>query len=274
MFEHVNPIVVASGLQSPEGPSFDRNGVLHFVDFDAKWIYQVTLDGNLKQFVYTDGIPTGSKFHINGHLYVADGACGILDISPEGKIRVAASEWQGKPFRGPNDLVFAHNGDLYFTDPSGSDAEHAIGNVFLLRRDGRLELFAGGFQFPNGVVFSADGQSLFMAETIPNQILAFKLDHNGYEKSRRVFARMEGGLGPDGMAFGSDGNIYVAHFGKGCVAVINPIGEVIAEIPVGGAKPTNVAFWGSSLFVTEVEKGQVVRLGIGVRGQGLYGLPG
>jgi gluconolactonase len=274
MIKNVNPVLIVSDLQSPEGPSFDRTGVLHFVDWDSKWVYQVTLEGNLKQFVNTGGIPTGSKFHINGHLYVADGARGILDIAPEGNIRVAASEWQGKPFRGPNDLVFAPNGDLYFSDPAGSDVEHPIGNIFLLRQDGRLELFAGGFQFPNGVVFSGDGRTLFMAETYPNRILAFELGENGYEKSRRVFARMEGGLGPDGMAFGSDGNLYVAHFGKGCVAVINAEGEVIAELPVGGARPTNVAFWGNSLFVTEVEKGQVVRLDIGVSGQAMYGLPG
>jgi gluconolactonase len=274
MFEHVIPVVVASGLQSPEGPSFDRNGILHLVDWDAKWIYQITLDGELKEFVYTGGIPTGTKFHINGHLYVADGARGILDISTEGIIQVVANEWQRKTFRGPNDLVFAHNGDLYFSDPAGSDAEHPIGNVFLLRRDGSLELFAGGFQFPNGVALSEDGHTLFVAETIQNQILAFELDGNGLEKSCRVFAKMEGGLGPDGMAFGTDGNLYVAHFGKGCVAVINPDGEVIDEIAAGGAKPTNVAFWGSSLFVTEVEKGQVVRLDIGIHGQVLYGLEG
>lgn len=274
MFEHVIPVVVAAGLQSPEGPSFDRNGILHLVDWDAKWIYQITLDGELKRFVYTGGIPTGSKFHADGHLYVADGARGILDISPEGVIRVAASEWQGKPFRGPNDLVFAHNGDLYFSDPAGSDPEHPIGNIFLLRQNRRLELFAGGFLFPNGVALSKDGRSLFMAETFPNQILVFELDDNGLEKSRRVFAKMEGGLGPDGMAFGSDGNLYVAHFGKGCIAVINPEGTVIAEIPVGGSKPTNVAFWGTGLFVTEVEEGQVVRLDIGMSGQAMYGLSG
>ena len=74
------------------------------------------------------------------------------------------------------------------------------------------------------------------------------------------------------MAFGQDGNLYVAHFGKGVVAVINPHGQLIAELPTGGMKPTNVAFWETSLYVTEVENSQVVRLDIGVRSIVLYGL--
>lgn len=272
MFEHVRPVVFASGFQSPEGPSFDRHGVLHFVDWDARIVYQVTSAGVVKPFVHTGGVPTGSKFHRNGHLFVADGDLGILDISPDGTVRVAASEWQGQPFRGPNDLIFASNGDLYFTDPKGSDAEHATGNVFILRHDGRVEWFASGFQFPNGIVLSDDERTLYLAETFPARIWAFELDEHGYERSRRVFAQLEGGLGPDGMAFGRDGNLYVAHFDKGVVAVVNPQGQVIAELPAGGMKPTNVAFGGSSLYVTEVEKGQVVRLDIGVEGQTLYGL--
>jgi len=272
MFERVRPVVLASGFRSPEGPSFNRQGVLHFVDWDAQVVYQITPTGRVTPFVNTGGVPTGSKFHRNGHLFVADGTRGILDISPEGTIRVAASEWQGQRFRGPNDLVFAPNGDLYFTDPKGSDLDHPIGSVFILRQDGSVERFAGGFQFPNGIVFSDDGHTLYLAETFLNRIWAFQLDENGHERSRRIFTKLEGGLGPDGMAFGQDGNLYVAHFGKGVVAVINPEGKVIAELPSGGMKPTNVAFWESSLYVTEVENGQVVRLDIGVQGQVLYGL--
>jgi gluconolactonase len=268
----VSPVVFASGFQSPEGPSFDRQGVLHFVDWEAQIVYRVTPDGQVSPFVNTGGVPTGSKFHRNGHLFVADGDHGILDISPDGAIRVAASEWQGQRFRGPNDLVFAPNGDLYFTDPRGTGPENPVGNVFILRPDGRAERFAGGFQFPNGIVLSDDGRTLYLAETFPNWIWAFELDETGYERSRRVFTQLEGGLGPDGMAFGQDGSLYVAHFGKGVVAVVNPEGRVIAELSAGGMKPTNVAFWESNLYVTEVEKGQVVRLDIGVEGQVLYGL--
>lgn len=266
MFEGIMISQLASGLQSPEGPSFNRQGVLHFVDWDAGNVYRLMQQGKLSVFVHTGGMPTGSKFHRDGRLYVADGDLGILDISPSGSVHVMATAWDGGKFRGPNDLAFAPNGDLYFTDPKDSDPDHPIGNVFILRTDGGVELFAGGFQFPNGLAFSPDGRVLYVAETYPNHILAFELDEAGHEKKRSVFAKLEGGLGPDGMAFGGDGNLYVAHFGKGVVAVIDPSGVVIAELPAGGQNPTNLAFWETSLYITEVEKHQVMRLDLGVPG--------
>jgi gluconolactonase len=272
MFENIKPIQIAGGFQSPEGPSFDRHGMLHFLDWDARTIYKVTLDGQVTPFVFTGGIPTGSKFHQDGRLFVADGELGIMAINTDGNFYVIANTWEGGKFSGPNDLIFNQHGELYFTDPRGSDAEHPIGNVFLLHNDGRVEKFAGDFRFPNGITLSEDGKTLYLAETISNHILAFELDQNGHEKSRYIFASLQGGLGPDGMAFGQDGNLYVAHFGKGVIAVINYLGKLIAEIPAGGMKPTNLAFWDRSLFVTEVEHSQVVRLDIDVRGMSLYGL--
>jgi gluconolactonase len=272
MFQDVRPTVVATGFLSPEGPSFDRRGVLHFVDWDAGIVYRCTIDGRVSPFVSTGGVPTGSKFHRNGHLFVADGTRGILDISPDGASRVVASEWQGQPFRGPNDLVFASNGDLYFTDPKGSDRENPIGNVFILRHTGAVELFAGGFCFPNGLALSDDGHTLYLAESSLNRILAFDLLESGHERSRWVFAQLDGAGGPDGMALARDGNLYAAHPRQATVDVMDPQGVVIGRLPAGGLRPSNLAFWDSSLYVTEVEHGQVVRLDIGVEGQRLYGL--
>jgi len=64
----------------------------------------------------------------------------------------------------------------------------------------------------------------------------------------------------------------VAHWGKGCVAVLDPDGELIGELPTIGMNPTNVAFFGDVLYVTEAEKGQVIRFKIGITGLGVYGL--
>ena len=73
--------------------------------------------------------------------------------------------------------------------------------------------------------------------------------------------------GPDGIAFGADGNLYVAHFNADVVRVIAPDGTFVASLPAGGPTPTNIAFWGDSLYVTEGTSGSIYRLDIGVREQ-------
>ena len=147
-----------------------------------------------------------------------------------------------------------------------------MGRVFRVGADGSISVFAVGLAFPNGICLSADENTLYVAETFTRRIHAFTLNPDGSANHRSLFAQMEGGVGPDGMDFGADGNLYVAHYGKGAVAVIAPNGEVIAELPVPGKNPTNVDFWEDSLYVTETETGAVYRLDIGVEGQPLFGL--
>ncbi len=147
-----------------------------------------------------------------------------------------------------------------------------MGRVFRVGADGAISVFAVGLAFPNGICLSADEGTLYVAETFTRRIHAFTLNSDGSANNRSLYAQMEGGVGPDGMDFGADGNLYVAHYGKSAVAVIAPTGEVIEELPVSGKNPTNVAFWDDSLYVTETETGAVYRLDIGVKGQPLFGM--
>ncbi len=62
------------------------------------------------------------------------------------------------------------------------------------------------------------------------------------------------------MAYGADGNLYVAHYASGFVRVVAPDGAIAASLPSGGPTPTNVAFWRGSLYVTEGAGGAVYRL--------------
>jgi len=249
--------VFATGFKFPEGPAFDRNGNLFVVDVDTGDISKISPEGQVKIFINTGGAPNGAKFHANGDLYVADRKKGIIAISSDGKIRVIVDHYEGKKFYGPNDLIFDSKGNLYFTDPHGSSAENPFGCVYRFSSSGELTCLASGLAFPNGLVLSKDEKFLFVANTRKNRILRYVLDP---PVRSYIFSQLSGGWGPDGLAFDVAGNLYVAHYGGGDVIILNPKGEIVERVPVGGGHPTNVAFGGpdrKTLYVTEVETGSV-----------------
>ena len=264
----------AKGFKFPEGPAFDRKGNLFVVNVDSGDISMISPDGQVKTFVNTGGAPNGAKFHANGNLYVADRQKGIIAISPDCKIQVVVDHYQGKKLYGPNDLIFDSKGNLYFTDPHGSSAENPYGCMYRFSSSGELTCLASGLAYPNGLVLSQDERFLFVAITRKNRILryVFNPPFRSY-----IFSQLSGGWGPDGMAFDVKGNLYVAHYGGGDVLIINPKGELIERVPVGGSHPTNVAFGGpdcKTLYVTEVETGSVYRFNTDHPGLPLFGHTG
>jgi gluconolactonase len=252
--------VFAKGFKFPEGPVFDRDGHLFVVDVETGDISTISPEGRVKTFLNTGGAPNGAKFHANGDLYVADRKLGIIAISSNREIRVIVDHYQGKKLNGPNDLTFDTGGNLYFTDHEGSSADNPFGSVYRVSSRGEMICLATGLAFPNGLVLSRDERHLFVAITRKNRVLRYVLDPPPVRSY--IFSQLSGGWGPDGMAFDVAGNLYVAHYGGGEVIILNPKGEPVERIPVGGLHPTNVAFGGPdrrTLFVTEVGTGSIYR---------------
>jgi gluconolactonase len=264
--------VFATGFKLPEGPTFDRAGHLYVVDMKSGSISKISPEGQVQIFLDTGGSPNGAKFHANGDLYVADRVMGIIAISPNTETRVIVDRYQGKKLNGPNDLIFDSAGNLYFTDPFGSSAEKPVGCIYRVSPRGETTCLASGLAFPNGLALSRDERNLYTAITRKNRVLRYVLDPPPVRSS--IFSQLSGGWGPDGMAFDLAGNLYIAHYGGGEVIVLNPKGEQIERIPVGGLYPTNVAFGGQdrrSLFVTEVETGSIYRFKTDNPGLPLFG---
>ncbi len=263
--------LVATGFKFPEGPVFDRKGNLFAVDVHTGNISKISPEGQVKIFINTGGGPNGAKFHANGDLYVADRRKGIISIAPDGKIQVIVDHCQGKKFYGPNDLIFDSRGNLYFTDPHGSSAEDPFGCVYRFSSSGELTCLASGLAFPNGIALSRDDKYLFVADTRKNRVLRYVLSPS---VRSYIFSQLSGGWGPDGMAFDVAGNLYVAHYGGGDVIILNPKGELVERVPVGGGYPTNVAFGGPdrrTVYVTEVETGSIYRFDADYPGLPPYG---
>src|SRR5215208_3392977 len=114
----------------------------------------------------------------------------------------------------------------------------------------------------------------FATRSYHNRILRYMIEPDGAIGERDDFAVLPGGEGPDGMAFDEAGNLYVAHYGGSKVAVFAPSGEMVDEIPVPGAKVTNVAFGGPdrrTLVITDVETASLYQTRVDVPGLALFG---
>jgi gluconolactonase len=270
---------IVTGYNSPEGPAFDHQGALHFVNWLTSAILRVGPDGAAVEVANTGGIPAGLAFHRDGTLYVADEGAqhhGVLRLGRDGRLSPWVQDYQGQPLNGANDLVFDRQGVLYFSDPWGSSVEKPIGGFYRAFPDGRLERLDEGLAFPNGVAVDPAGAAVYLAETGHNRVLRYALGPDGRPGGRTVFAVLEGGPGPDGMAFDVAGNLYVAHHGEGRVDVLDPQGHLLAPLQTPGRQPTNVAFGGPdrrTLVVTEVETGAVYRTTVEVPGAPLFADP-
>ena len=166
---------------------------------------------------------------------------------------------------GPNDLSFDREGNLWFTDPWGSSLHNAIGGVYVLRAETlALDRVARGLAFPNGIV--ATDQQVIYAETRTSRLWRHHRSSDGGLGDAELFAELphQPGVevqGPDGMCLDVHGNLYVAHFGAGCVRVLGCDGTGLEAIAVPGRNPTNVCFGGpdmATLFVTLDDTDRVV----------------
>lgn len=258
-----------------EGPSFDRQGNLYCVDIPFGRIFRIDPDGKFELVVEYDGQPNGLKIHKDGRLVVADRQRGIVAIDPaERRIQYLVSGPDLERFKGPNDLVFSPDGDLYFTDQGMSDLADPTGKVFRLRADGRLEVMLDGLVSPNGIALDPTGRFLYVALTRANSIIKALLLPDGRITRVQNFIQLSGGAGPDGLAVDEEGGIAIAHPELGAVWLFDARGQPKLRVNLSrGRLGTNLAFGGPGgrrLYITESETGTIQSIDVPVCGTKLY----
>lgn len=259
-----------------EGPSFDRDGNLFVVDIPYGRILRVTPDAQWSVVAEYDGWPNGLKVHRDGRAFVADHRRGILQLDlATGAVTPVLEGVRREGFKGTNDLVFASNGDLYFTDQGQTGLQDPSGRVYRLRADGHVDCLLDNVPSPNGIVLSPDERALFVAVTRANQVWRLPLHPDGTTSKVAAFITLSGGLaGPDGLAMDEQGGLAVAHCGLGTVWLFDRLGEPRYRIrSCEGISTTNLAFGGPgnrSLFITESDTGTILRADVPTAGWRMF----
>jgi gluconolactonase len=241
-----------------EGPACDAAGNIYAVGYgQPDNIARVTPEGKAELFLTlpNKSYGNGIVFDQAGQMYIADYSNhNLLRVDPQTK---AVSVLLHEPrMNQPNDLAIAADGTLYASDPSWAKG---TGQVWRVSAKGEPTLLAADMGTTNGIEVSPDGKTLYVNESVQRNVWSFDLTAARPEKK---LLKQFPDFGFDGMRGDVDGNLYVTRHGKGTVVKLSPAGEVLTEIDVLGAKPSNLCFGGPdgrTVYVTEVEHTRLVK---------------
>ncbi|HEY1186042.1 MAG TPA: SMP-30/gluconolactonase/LRE family protein [Gemmata sp.] len=262
--------VLAGGFKWTEGPVWDKkHNALLFTDIPnnriVKWSAKDGVSDFLKPSGYTGSAAfkgaepgaNGLAFDKDGHLVLCQHGDRRIARLKDGKFETLADKYMGKRFNSPNDLVFAKNGDLYFTDPpyglpgqmKDPAKELDFQGVYRLSPKGEVTLLTKEMTRPNGLALSPDEKTLYVANSDPDKAIwmAFPINADGtlgkgkllYDATADVKASPDKGL-PDGLKLDAKGNIFATAVNG--VYVLSPDGTLLGRI-VTNDKTANCG-WG------------------------------
>lgn len=267
---------LATGFQFTEGPVWvPAERALLFSDPNDNTIYRWSEDSGVSIFKVKSGYTginvgeyhqpgsNGLALDAGGRLTVAEhGNRRISRIEPKGQITVLADRYDGKRLNSPNDLVYKSDGALYFTDPpfglprvyDDARKELPFSGVFRLK-DGVVTLLSAELKGPNGIAFSPDERSLYIANWDEKAKIVMRYDvmADGTLGKGRVFFDMTSAPGEealDGVKVDRAGNVFVS--GPGGVWILSPDGVHLGTIK-GPELAANMAWGdadGKSLYLT------------------------
>lgn len=239
------PFLVSDQFKFTEGPVADKLGNFFFTDIIEGKIWKYNTAGELSLYMDKTGHSDGMYFDKKGNLITAaDEKNELWSISPDKKVTVILDNYEGKRFNGPNDLWIDKKGGIYFTDPyyqrpywdrkqSELDGEH----VYYLPKGSKKAIIVDNkLVKPNGIIGSADGKNLFVADIGDKKTYKYTINKDGSLSDRKLFTD----LGSDGMTLDNKGNLYLT--GRG-VIVFNSAGKKIEHIELPGWT-ANVTFGG------------------------------
>jgi gluconolactonase len=283
---------ITTGLQFPEGPVAMADGSVLVVEIKRRTLSRVAPDGTISVVAECGGGPNGAAIGPDGACYVCNnggfewhdlggflvpgnqpadyigGRIQRVDLRT-GKVTDLYAACEGRPLRGPNDLVFDTHGGFWFTDHGKlRDRDRDRTGLFYAKADGSfIKEVVFPLDAPNGVGLSPDGSKLYVAETFTGRVWAWDVAGPG----ELAMAALGPGGGTllcglpgyqllDSLAVDGAGNVCVATLVTGAITTIAPSGEILDQLTTGDPLTTNVCFGGPDLrtaYVTCSGTGQL-----------------
>ncbi|MEZ0540003.1 SMP-30/gluconolactonase/LRE family protein [Fibrella arboris] len=271
--------VIGSGFGHLEGPVWVRDStMLLFSDSEHRTIYRWSPTKGLSKFLtetgYTGRLPYSKESGTNGLAITPQGdllicehgdrRVALLAMSPKNGKRTLIDHAEGKRLNSPNDVVVHSSGSVYFTDPpyglprreTDPSRETPYSGVYRLAPTGALSVLLRDLNWPNGLAFSPDEQTLYLTESdsLQSKIMAYPVRASGDLGKGRIFFEMANvpkqlpNDRADGLKVDRDGNVWAT--GHGGVLVITPAGTLLGRISTGETI-ANVAWGddGSTLYL-------------------------
>ncbi|KAG9251464.1 SMP-30/Gluconolaconase/LRE-like region-domain-containing protein [Emericellopsis atlantica] len=277
-FEVTEPFIdVQCGLS--EGPYWEREAnILRFVDIVSGDVYRVNLSegpSSLRKFKYDQIVTVTADIEGQPDSFIFGGKTGVgIAKKDSSDSRMITDFWSDEEkIDGKNERMRAN------------DEVKAMGALFRVDLDGKLNRIPSGLTCPNGMSWSKDGKHMYFTDTPTKAIHKYDFDQTSgslSNKSTLYDIKHEGAMGADGHALDKEGNIWAALWGTGKVVRINPQGEVTAEVKVPVRTPTAVAFCGEDIYITSEKEpepdqypesakwsGMVFKCHVGVKGREL-----
>jgi D-xylonolactonase len=285
-------VAADQGDRCGEGPIWDPAGRrLLWTDIPADVVYEHVPATRQTRAICRGVSVSAIALRRHGRL-IFGGAGGVGVWSEQSGYRPIVTEHEGSPLA-INDMIAGPSGGLYFgTVYWGAAGMERHGKLYYMDGGG-VRVVDEGIELANGLGFSADGKTLYFADSAARRVYAYDVGRAGDLSGKTVFAQFarEDGI-PDGLTVDAQDRVWCAMWYGGQVVRLDARGRIERRIALPALQVSSLAFGGErldELYVTTAAEawpsdlasatyrpdapgqgGALYRIAVGVRGRAEY----
>ncbi len=245
--------LVGEKYRFTEGAAVNALGESFFQDIPNSKTYKVDTGGKLSELNVNAKRASGTSFGPDGRRYVIAGATNqVIAYNVAGEESVLADSISG------NDIVVAHNGNIYVTAPEGTEKPSKL---YLIRPGEKKQIVDEGLKFANGLVLSPDQTLLYVTESATHWVWIYHIRPDGTLEYKQHYGWLhvrdtDENAWSDGLRCDTAGRVYVTT--RMGIQVMDQVGRVNAIIPIPAGQPSNLCFGGKNFDILYLTAGDKV----------------